>query len=143
MKGLELVDMDLLSQNGACGFTDDGVPIMDEKILYKALIKAHELNLPVALHEEDPLFIKQAGVNMGDVSKKLNYGGKSYAGQEMYWLLFYFDGDDSEINLNTAEPEFDAFRWADFEEAVDGIVEFKKTAYQTAMREFDKLIKKQ
>lgn len=83
MKGLELVDMDLLSQNGACGFTDDGVPIMDEKILYNALIKAHELNLPVALHEEDPLFIKQAGVNMGDVSKKLNYGGASSTAEDI------------------------------------------------------------
>ncbi len=78
-----------------------------------------------------------------EIAKKLNYGGKHYAGQEMYWSLFYFDGDDSEINLNTAEPEFDAFRWADFEEAVDGIVEFKKTAYQTACKEFEELVEKQ
>lgn len=78
-----------------------------------------------------------------EIAKNLCYDKKRYAGQEVYWSLFYFDGDDSEIDLNTAEPEFDAFRWADFEEAVDGIVEFKKTAYQTAMREFDKLIKKQ
>ena len=78
-----------------------------------------------------------------EIAKNLCYDKKRYAGQEVYWSLFYFDGDDSEINLNTAEPEFDAFRWADFEEAVDGIVEFKKTAYQTAMREFDKLVEKQ
>lgn len=78
-----------------------------------------------------------------EIAKKLNYGGKRYAGQEVYWSLFYFDGDDSEINLNTAEPEFDAFRWADFEEAVDGIVEFKRNAYQVALREFEELVKKQ
>lgn len=78
-----------------------------------------------------------------EIAKKLNYGGKSYAGQEVYWSLFYFDGDDSEINLNTAEPEFDAFRWADFEEAVKGIVEFKRNAYQVALREFEKLVEKQ
>ena len=78
-----------------------------------------------------------------EIAKKLNYGRKSYAGQEVYWSLFYFDGDDSEINLNTAEPEFDAFRWVDFEKAVDGIVEFKRNAYQVALREFEKLVGEQ
>ena len=78
-----------------------------------------------------------------EIIKNLTYGKKHYAGQDVYWSLFYFDGDDSEINLNTAEPEFDAFRWADFEEAVKGIVEFKRNAYQVALREFDKLVEKQ
>ena len=75
-----------------------------------------------------------------DIAKNLTYDKKRYVGQEMYWSLFYFDGADSEINLQTAEPEFDAFRWADFAEAVENIVEFKKEAYQTAFQEFGKLI---
>ncbi len=77
MQGKELVDMELLAEKGAAGFTDDGLPIMDEEILRKALLKAAELDLPVSLHEEDPAYIKQPGVNMGAVSEKLNYGGAS------------------------------------------------------------------
>lgn len=75
-----------------------------------------------------------------EIKPKLNYGGKHYAGQEMYWSLFFFDGKDSQINLNTAEPEFDAFKWADFAEAVAQIVEFKKQAYLVALKEFEKLM---
>ena len=77
MAGKELVDMDALAEAGAAGFTDDGLPIMDEDILRNALLKAAELDLPVSLHEEDPAYIKQPGVNMGAVSEKLNYGGAS------------------------------------------------------------------
>lgn len=83
MQGKELVDMEALASAGACGFTDDGLPIMDEKILYAALLKAYELDLPVSLHEEDPFFIKQPGVNMGEVSKELNYGGASRTAEDI------------------------------------------------------------
>lgn len=83
MKGEEMVDMDLLAKEGAAGFTDDGVPIMSEEILYNALVKAHELDLPVALHEEDPLFVKQPGVNMGKVSEAIGYGGASAAAEDI------------------------------------------------------------
>mgnify|MGYP002852939071 CR=1 FL=1 len=83
MRGEELVDMDLLAKSGAIGFTDDGVPVMNEKILYNALCKAKDLDLPIALHEEDPFFIKQPGVNMGAVSDKLNYGGASHTAEDI------------------------------------------------------------
>ena len=33
LKGKELVDMELLAEHGAAGFTDDGIPIMDEEVL--------------------------------------------------------------------------------------------------------------
>ena len=82
MQGKELVDMDALAEAGAMGFTDDGLPIMDEKVLYEALVKAHDLDLPVSLHEEDPLFVKQAGVNMGRVSEELGYGGAAAAAED-------------------------------------------------------------
>ena len=41
--GTELVDMEALAKAGAAGFTDDGIPIMDEKILVQAMEKAKEL----------------------------------------------------------------------------------------------------
>ncbi len=83
MAGKELVDMDTLAEEGAAGFTDDGLPIMDEEILLKAMEKARDLDLPISLHEEDPLFIKQPGVNMGKVSEELGYGGASRTAEDI------------------------------------------------------------
>ena len=83
MQGKELVDMELLAAEGAAGFTDDGLPIMDEKLLLEALKKAAELDLPVSLHEEDPLFIENAGVNKGVVSEQLGYGGADRTAEEI------------------------------------------------------------
>ena len=83
MQGKELVDMELLASEGAAGFTDDGLPIMDETVLLEALKKAAELDLPVSLHEEDPKFVYQAGVNKGAVSEQLSYGGADRTAEEI------------------------------------------------------------
>lgn len=83
LAGKELVDMKELAACGAAGFTDDGIPIMDEKILLEALLTAKELDLPVSLHEENPLFIEAAGVHQGEVSKKLHYGGASRTAEDI------------------------------------------------------------
>ena len=77
-EGKELTDMDALYKAGVRGFTDDGIPLMDEKLVEEAMKKAKELDVPISLHEEDPAYIKQPGVNQGKVSEQLNYGGASY-----------------------------------------------------------------
>lgn len=66
--------------------------------------------------------------------------GFTNVGQEIYWSLCFFDGDDAEINLNTAEPEFSAFRWTTLDKACELIVDFKKEAYVKARTSFQKLI---
>lgn len=83
LQGKELVDMDAMANAGACGFTDDGIPILNEKILVEAMEKARELDLPVSLHEEDPAFIIRPGVNHGTVSEKLGYGGASRTAEDV------------------------------------------------------------
>ena len=83
LQGKELVDMDAMANAGACGFTDDGIPILNEKILVEAMKKARELDLPVSLHEEDPAFIIRPGVNQGTVSEKLGYGGASRTAEDV------------------------------------------------------------
>ncbi|MCR5145314.1 MAG: dihydroorotase [Lachnospiraceae bacterium] len=75
MQGNVLTDMDALKAAGAVGFTDDGVPIPNEKILLNALQKCKELDVPISLHEEDPALMYSPGVNYGKVSKELGLGG--------------------------------------------------------------------
>lgn len=83
LKGTELVDMDALADAGAVGFTDDGIPIMDEHVLTMAMKKAAELDLPISLHEEDPEFIIKSGINQGKVAEQLGYGGASSTAEDV------------------------------------------------------------
>lgn len=83
LNGDELVDLETMAKAGAAGFTDDGIPILNEKILVEAMKKAKELDLPLSLHEEDPLFIVKPGVNQGAVSEKLGYGGASRTAEDV------------------------------------------------------------
>lgn len=75
LKGEKLTDMEALKALGTKGFTDDGIPITDEKLLRNAFIKAAELKVPVSLHEEDPKFIINNGINRGKISEELGIGG--------------------------------------------------------------------
>ena len=75
MAGKELVDMDLLTGAGAVLFTDDGKPITDAELMEKACVKAAEIGKIISLHEEDPKFIKDNGINAGDVAGKLGLEG--------------------------------------------------------------------
>ncbi|GAA0720709.1 dihydroorotase [Clostridium malenominatum] len=74
-KGKELVDMEYLKSIGAVGFSDDGIPIMDSKLVMEAMVKAKELDVPVSFHEEDPSLIGSFGVNQGKISDELGVAG--------------------------------------------------------------------
>jgi dihydroorotase len=75
MRGQELTDMESLYKNGAVGFTDDGVPIMDEELMEKAMLEAAKLDVPISLHEENPNLIENNGVNKGVASDYYHIGG--------------------------------------------------------------------
>lgn len=70
-----LVDMDLLHKAGAAGFTNDGVPVMNTKILRDAMLKAAQLDTVIALHEEDNSLIDNHGINAGPIADKLGLKG--------------------------------------------------------------------
>ena len=70
-----LVDMDLLHKAGAAGFTNDGVPVMNTKILRDAMLKAAQLDTVIALHEEDNSLIDNHGINAGPIADKLDLKG--------------------------------------------------------------------
>ncbi len=116
MKGKELTDMESLFKAGAVGFTDDGVPIPDEKILIEALKKCKELNVPLSLHEEDPALMKSPGVNQGKVSDALGLGG---APDEAEYVLVARDvllnrkiGAKLDIQHISSKVTVDILRWA-------------------------------
>ena len=75
MQGKELVDMEALIEAGAAGFTDDGIPIMDQNLVKTAMLKAKELNVPLSFHEEDPAFISENGINAGPSAEALGIKG--------------------------------------------------------------------
>ncbi|MBP5282929.1 MAG: dihydroorotase, partial [Lachnospiraceae bacterium] len=75
MKGQELVPMEELSDAGAVGFTDDGVPILKEELVREAMRRAAHIGKPVSFHEEDPKYIENNGVNRGKASEYYGIGG--------------------------------------------------------------------
>ena len=75
LQGKELTDMEELSRLGAAGFTDDGIPLMDETLLRKALQEAAKCEKPISLHEENPAFITNNGVNAGKAAEHYGIGG--------------------------------------------------------------------
>lgn len=80
LKGAEASDMEALKAAGACGFTDDGIPLRDASFCFRAMERAANLNVPVSLHEEDPSFIENNGINHGTVSDALGiYGSPAIA----------------------------------------------------------------
>lgn len=82
LKGVELTDMKALRAAGAVGFTDDGIPITNSALLFEAMKRVKELDVPISLHEEDPALIASAGVNQGPVSRQLGVGGAPALAEE-------------------------------------------------------------
>lgn len=83
LKGEVMNDFDALKAAGACGFTDDGIPLLDADFCSRAMEKAAELNMPISLHEEDKSFITNNGINAGEVSKKLGVKGSPSIAEEV------------------------------------------------------------
>ena len=84
LKGQDTVDMTALKEAGACGFTDDGIPLTNAAFCYEAMCQAAKLNLPISLHEEDPSFIRNNGISHGEISGRLGvYGSPSIAEESL------------------------------------------------------------
>ena len=61
-------------------------------------------------------------------------------GQDIYFSLFFFTGDNSEININTPQPEFKSYSWNTLEFAAENIINFKKDVYKEMVNRFAPLI---
>ena len=65
LKGEEIVDMQELLMKGAAGFTDDGIPILDEEMVRRVMHEAAKTSSVLSFHEENPAYITNNGINNG------------------------------------------------------------------------------
>ena len=73
-KGEELVDFEELKSAGAIAFSDDGMPVINSRIMRQAIIEADRLGTYVASHCEEKSVSKGA-INAGTVAEELGVEG--------------------------------------------------------------------
>ena len=59
-----------------------------------------------------------------------------WRGQRQSWFLMRFTGADADVNLQTPEPEFRAWKWAEPRELPNLIVPFKQGLYRDILKAF-------
>ena len=64
-----------------------------------------------------------------------------YRGQRQKWFALRFLGEDSDIDLDTHEPEFSTWKWLTIEELPHVIVPFKRDSYAKIVSAFRHLAK--
>ena len=73
-KGEELVNFEDMKKAGAIAFSDDGIPVVNSRIMRDAIIKADSLDTFVASHCEEKS-VAQGAINSGEVAKELGVEG--------------------------------------------------------------------
>ena len=100
---------------------------------------------------------EETGIKSAKVIKTLDYGikydfpedtlarfkamGRDIVGQEQFWTLVYFYGDESEINLQNSEKmELKSYQWVGLDQPPKIAWGPKQAAYTIVMKEFTPLI---
>ena len=63
-----------------------------------------------------------------------------FRGQKQKWFITRFIGDNSEINVNTNQPEFIEWKWIEMSQLPNVIVDFKRNIYKKILLELKKFI---
>ena len=63
------------------------------------------------------------------------WNGK-FVGQSQKWFAMEFLGSDSDVNINTENPEFSKWQWMTKNKLLDSIVPFKKRVYENILSQF-------
>ena len=80
-KGAVLTDFGALQTAGAIAVTDDGKPVLDDRVMREALILGGELNFPVVQHAEDTRMTENCSMNAGARSFRLGLRGMTAAAE--------------------------------------------------------------
>ena len=73
-KGEELVDFEELKKAGAIAFSDDGMPVVNSKMMREAILEADKLGTFVASHCEEKS-VATGAINSGKVAEQLGVEG--------------------------------------------------------------------
>ena len=79
--GETLTDFAALRKAGAVAVTDDGKPVLDDRLMRDALSAAAKLNMPVVQHAEDTRMTAVCSMNLGAASFRLGLHGMSNAAE--------------------------------------------------------------
>ena len=63
-----------------------------------------------------------------------------YRGQKQKWFVMRFTGSDSEININTKNPEFLEWKWIELDLITEYVVDFKYHVYKNVKEKVKKII---
>jgi dihydroorotase len=73
--GDEITDFHELRRAGAVGFTDDGKPVLHDRVMRAALVAAAGLGVPISQHAEDTRLTGGCSMNAGPVAFRLGLRG--------------------------------------------------------------------
>jgi dihydroorotase len=74
-RGEEISDFHELARAGAVGFTDDGKPVLHDRVMREALVAAAGIGVPVSQHAEDTRLTGGCSMNAGPVAFRLGLRG--------------------------------------------------------------------
>ncbi len=63
-----------------------------------------------------------------------------YRGQTQKWFLMRYLGSDNDINIKTRIPEFSEWKWIDFDQITEVVVDFKLHVYKELKEKVKKII---
>ena len=63
-----------------------------------------------------------------------------FRGQKQKWFVVKFLGENSEVNINTLNPEFIEWKWIVKEQLPNLIINFKKNIYNQVLKELKNIL---
>jgi putative (di)nucleoside polyphosphate hydrolase len=102
---------------------------------YRELEEETSINSVELIKELDGLISYELPKNLLGIIWK----GK-YRGQEQKWFVMRFLGQDNQINIKTAQPEFSEWKWIELEKITDLVVDFKMHVYKNIQDQVRKII---